>query len=388
MKLIKRFSSLTSTEILFCIRYVFAKFVSLFCSQKKIWLISERGVEARDNGKVFFEYMRLIHPEIDCMYVINRKGNDYIKMSKYEPYLVQYNSFRHLLLLCQSSCLISTHVMGYVPCCSLMASLDKKHNLFRNKKKIFIQHGITFNNQYRLYSSHVNLDLFTCGGKIEYDYVLENFGYSSDVVKYTGFCRYDNLNDFKCKKQLLLMPTWRSYIDDSFFEKSQYYLCYKELLCNPVLHNLLASNGYLLIFYPHFEIQKHLHSFTELGLPNSIKIAGFEYDVQTLLKESQCLITDYSSVFFDMSYMHKPILFYQFDIDKFEGLHYSKGYLDYSKIGTVCRNIDDLLDAINLMFLESCQMPSQFEEYANQMFEIHDNNNCKRVFNEIVRILE
>ena len=66
-----------------------------------------------------------------------------------------------------------------------------------------------------------------------------------------------------------------------------------------------------------------------------IIIADMKYDVQQLLKESLLLITDYSSVFFDMMYMNKPVNFYQFDEKQYRKSHYKEGYLNYQNVGPV-----------------------------------------------------
>lgn len=53
-------------------------------------------------------------------------------------------------------------------------------------------------------------------------------------------------------------------------------------------------------------------------LSKEIEIAKFkDYDVQQLLIELRILITDFSSVFFDFAYMKKPVIYYQFDRDKY-----------------------------------------------------------------------
>lgn len=64
--------------------------------------------------------------------------------------------------------------------------------------------------------------------RMEYEYIKQHYGYPEGIVQYTGLCRYDNLNEFQTKKQLLIMPTWRIYIDLNYFEESTYYQTYKE----------------------------------------------------------------------------------------------------------------------------------------------------------------
>ena len=40
--------------------------------------------------------------------------------------------------------------------------------------------------------------------------------------------------------------------------------------------------------------------------------------VTTLLRVADCLITDYSSIVFEYALMHKPVLFYAYDLEQFE----------------------------------------------------------------------
>ena len=46
------------------------------------------------------------------------------------------------------------------------------------------------------------------------------------------------------------------------------------------------------------------------------------FDYQKILIKSSLLITDYSSVFFDFSYMKKPIIYTQFDYELHRKVHY------------------------------------------------------------------
>ena len=40
---------------------------------RHVWLVSERGREARDNGYHYFAYLRQVHPEINAVYVADPK---------------------------------------------------------------------------------------------------------------------------------------------------------------------------------------------------------------------------------------------------------------------------------------------------------------------------
>lgn len=369
-------------HILDFIKLYIAKIISLFYPQEKIWLISERGHEARDNGCVFFIYLKNNHPEIKCKYVLDFNFQDFNKMMQYRSDLIQYRSWSHYIMLWRASHLISTHYPGWCP----NPIFDGRFDVFKHKKRIFLQHGIIKDDIPYLYGSSIHVDLFVSGAQPEYEYLCANFNHPQGVIQYTGLCRYDNLNNYKTKRQILIMPTWRKYIDKSAFEESEYYQQYKSLLTSEKFAKLLESYDYTVIFYPHFEIQSNIDSFKKLELPKSIKIAGFDYDVQTLLKESDALITDYSSVYFDMGYMHKPIVFFQFDQEQFYSHHYFKGYVQSEDIGYVVTDLNSLEKVFECILANNCKMEEKYEKYISSFFPKRDDKNCDRVFDAIYRL--
>lgn len=350
------------------------------------WLISERGFEAKDNGYFLFLWLLENHPEHKIRYVISKNSKDLVKFKEYKDKIVFWNSWKHYICLWKSQYLVSTHIVGFRPNIEMFHKIDKRFNFFKNQYKIFLQHGIIKDNLKSLYASELNLDLFICGAKKEYDYVLENFGYSDNIVKYTGLCRFDNLHNYVTKKQIVIMPTWRSYVDRSHFIESDYFNAYKSLLTNSDFHKLLESTGYKVVFYPHYEFQEKIQCFENMKLPPSITIADLSYDVQTLLKESSLMITDFSSVVFDMAYMKKPIICFQFDSNKFYRFHYKKGYFRFSDIGIICDNVQDVVFSCDRYINNSCKLEDKFLEYVNNFFILYDTNNCFRVYNEIIKL--
>lgn len=61
-----------------------------------------------------------------------------------------------------------------------------------------------------------------------------------------------------------------------------------------------------------------------------MRIVGREGgDVQALLKSAAFLVTDYSSIAFDFAYMYKPMVYFQFDQERFREGQYPSGYFRY-----------------------------------------------------------
>ena len=362
--------------------------------KKNIWLFSERGYDARDNALFLFNYVRKAHPEIDARYVISF---DSVDKDKINGPIVSYQTFKHYILFFAAKLLISTHVRGAYPGNSFYGFLKEKLNVdVAHGRKVFLQHGVIKDDLKKLYKEIAGVDLFICGAKPEFDYIRKTFHYSDKELKYTGLPRFDSLHNFNVKNQILVMPTWRWWLspsfDSEFTEKkllnSDYYKCWNAFLHNNELENILNQNDLQLIFYPHYEMQKFLNLFRT---PFSrVKIADFSnYDVQTLLKESKLLITDFSSVFFDFAYMRKPIIYYQFDELEFRKNHYQEGYFDYRRdgFGGVVVNEQQLLNEISKCVHNNFVLEESFNERINRFFPLFDTSNCQRVFEECLRIV-
>lgn len=291
-------------------------------------------------------------------------------------------------MLNKAEYIISTHVLTYIP--QEINKLVTKNLIKYKSKIIFLQHGIIKDYLPQLFYPNIKPDIFICGAKPEYEYILKEFKHPNGVINYTGLARFDNLHDLNIKKQILVMPTWRSYLanlTEKEFERSEYFNVFNNFIKNEKLIKALKESNYNLVFYPHYEIQKFIHLFKSID--SSIKIGSIkEYDVQTLLKESSLLITDYSSVFFDFAYMNKPIIYYQFDKEEFFEKHYQRGYFDYEKIGfgDVIYSQNDLINSIKIAIDENCIVREKYISRIEKFFPINDNKNCERILEKILEL--
>ena len=61
-------------------------------------------------------------------------------------------------------------------------------------------------------------------------------------------------------------------------------------------------------------LHPNMYQFRQLFADTPVRmVSQGEVDVQQLLKQSALLITDYSSVGWDFSFLDKPVIFFQFD---------------------------------------------------------------------------
>lgn len=375
----------------FSLAVMASKIIKVFPKYRDVWLITERRAECKDNGYHLFKYLRTNHPDINVFYAIDKNSYQRKKIIDYGN-VVNFNSFKHYVLA-----LTATKLIGAFLPCGIPDSISfyKFVNMVKGKK-CFLQHGITKENIKSLHYERTQLDLFICGAKPEYDYILQNFGYQKENVKYSGFCRYDNLNEFNIEKLILIMPTWRQWIPSSTWHEKEslsdlssieYFENYKKLINDKKILSLLERHGYRIIFYIHHEMQPYIDYF---GKSNDIITIASEneYDVQDLLKSASFLITDYSSVAFDFAYMKKPLIYYQFDEDKYYKNHYNKGYFDYGDMGfgQKCSNLEQVILEMESILEKGCNMNEIYKRRVDNFFLYRDKNNCERNYKAISNI--
>ena len=226
---------------------------------RRVWLVTERGFDARDNAYWFFRYLREQHPKINACYVIDPKSPDYPKVRQLGR-TVDWRSLQHYLMYLAADYLISTHVQPGAP--DLMAYYHLRQiGIHPRGKEIFLQHGIIKDEMQWMRYPRLKVDFFASGGKMEYDYLASEFGFPEGVVRYTGLCRFDNLIRGKDPSgEILVMPTWRGsdYPQGERFLNTAFYRQFQSLLNNPRLRDLLEERDLTLIFYPQIELQKEL----------------------------------------------------------------------------------------------------------------------------------
>ena len=349
---------------------------------RNLWLVMERGFDARDNGYWFFRYLREQQPHINARFVISRTSPDYDKVARLGP-TCEWRSLKHYLMYLAADMLISTHVQPCAP--DLMAYYHLRQIGIRARgKQIFLQHGIIKDEMMWMRYPTMKVDFFASGGKMEYDYLEKEFGFPDGVIRYTGLCRFDNLiRGNNPSGEILVMPTWRgsNYPQGEQFYETAFYRHFQSLLENPRLMALLEERDMKLIFYPHIELQKELDKFRSPS--ERVVLAGWQdYDVQTLLMRCDLLITDYSSVFFDLGYMEKPVIYYQFDKEEFLKYHYQKGYFSYEDhgFGPVVTTEEELADAVAECAANDFRLEEKYRRRLDAFYSVRDERNCERTY--------
>lgn len=379
--------------------YLLAKILSPFLrtKNKDMWLISERGTDARDNAYHLTKWLKENRPEVQVTYVISEDDADYEKI-KPLCNTVKYKSWEHYKLFVSCRYLVSTHVMGYSPNAYLFrrwGDIFPKIIYPKWQKRVFLQHGVTNVGFPELAANKNHIDLLCCVTNDEYKFFNEEYKWSPDILKQTGFARYDALkDDHEVKKQILIMPTWRRWLlhkDDKEFLQSEYFKAYDTVLKDKGFIHFLKTHGYGLIFYLHSEFQSHSACFLD-GIDEEVVTVAeaHRYDVQQLLKESALLVTDHSSVYFDFAYQNKPVVYYQFDNERYYQEHADKGYFNFIRdgFGEVVTTPKTLIMTVDNYVVHDCQVKEKYQKNIDKCFEgvTKDKSICETIYEEIERL--
>lgn len=350
--------------------------------KRDIWLIGERPYKAQDTGFRFFEYMRKQHPEKEVYYVIDRNS---IERANVEPLgnVLYYKSKEHIEKTMQATKIVSSHHADY-----LYPIRTKKYKKKVQAVKVFLQHGVMgtknmVSNYGKFAKSGFDTDLFIVSSDFEKGMIVSDFGYAEKEVVVTGLSRFDALftKDVPLKRQILIIPTWRDWItSEQVFLESDYFHRYQELVNSVELHALSEKYQFDILFCLHPNMQKYSKFFES----SAVRVINQgEVDVQHLIKESALMVTDYSSVGFDFSFLHKPIVYYQFDRRRFIGKRPSHLNIDRDLPGVIVDQNELVISEIEKYAAQNFVMEDEYVQRANKFIKYRDTSACDRIFEAV-----
>lgn len=355
---------------------------------QKIMLIYEKYCYmAEDNGYQFFKYCmendmeKYMNRKI--YYVIDKNSPDYQKVKKYDKNVLDFMSVKFIAYMLAAKLLVSSDVRSHAYAWRHRSSIIS--HVIQKKKHVFLQHGVTAMKKVdNIFGKSNNspTNLFIVTSEDEYNIVSKYFGYNKNEIALTGFARWDVLEDkSERRREILLMPTWRNWLDDvdsETFRNSEYYKNYMELLNSKRLQKILSEYHVHMNFYIHPKFKDYIGNFQING--DSIRLIPFgAKPLNELMMQCNMLITDYSSVSWDVYYMKKPVLFYQFDIDTYNQTHGSYMDMEHDLFGDRTLDLEELISLIEENIKNGFQLKPKYEEECKKNFKYMDKNNCKRI---------
>lgn len=162
------------------------------------------------------------------------------------------------------------------------------------------------------------------------------------------------------KTVYLYAPTFRN--DDKDNKKILKYIDF--------LSDGMSADSIMMI-----RLHPHVYKNYNYKIKNNKVIDVSDYDdVNELMIVSDVLITDYSSLFYEFTYLEKPIMFFAFDLYKYEE---ERGfYYDYKKYvpGNIFYDPKDVIKAINNKSFENMS-----KEFKNEYYDFFDGKSSNRI---------
>lgn len=364
------------------------------------WLLMDRDTQADDNAEHLYRYIREQKTEQKIFFILRKESHDWERLKNDGFNLIEFSSHEHELAMQSCSKIISSHADKYV-------TNYLGPNMLAGRHYVFLQHGVTKDDISNWLNQKENIDCLITASPYEYRSMVEDgsrYYYNEKEVVLTGFPRHDKLikRSNESERLVIIMPTWRNTIVGSTvsegnirqlnpdFMSTKFANCWYNLIHSPVLKALSEEFNFKIAFFPHANIQPYLSLF---DTPDYIEIISHTTGtIQDIFSRAAMMITDYSSVAFEMAVQNKQTLYYQFDEDEiYTGGHfYSKGYFDYRKdgFGPVVNDEVTLFKELSDIFKKDAIPSNDILNRINMTFPYRDGKNCERVYESIVALNE
>lgn len=365
------------------------------------WLLMDRETNADDNAEHLYRYLMNYQPQIKCVFALDKNSQDWNRLQQEGFNLVEFGSIEFENVLRQCSKIVSSHLETHI------------NNYFGDnygfsKKFIFLQHGVIKDDLSAWINTKKLLNCFITSTQPEYESLLSSdnkYRLTEKEVVLTGLPRHDSLLEKVefTKNTILVMPTWRHYIVGEIigkganertinknFMSTAYAKHWSSFLNSNKLAELVKNYDYNIIFAPHSNISPYINQFS---LPSYIELWDPNNSLdsmQEIFKNSKLLVTDYSSVTFEMGLLHKLSIYYQFDRNEFfSGIHtYQQGYFSYENngFGPLAFTQEDLLRNLEMVLEKNCKLTEPYKTRITETFPFTDGKNSERVYNAIVAL--
>ena len=359
-----------------------------------LWILADRALKADDNAEHFYRYLSKNHPEQNIVFALRKNSKDYERLKKEGFKFIDPKSLKFKYYIHKADKIISSCIDKYI-----FNALGG--DTLKTKDFIFLQHGV-IKDDLSTWLNKRKIDCFITSTRQEYESIAKDYNaykFSSKEVVLTGLARHDSLllNSKTSLKQILIMPTWREYLTGKMqkfsnrkknekFTQSRYFNFWNAFLQSKILKTLCEKYNYQIIFNPHQNTMPYLNDFK---LPLYIHTNENNQSLQKLFEESALLITDYSSVAFEMAYLGKGVLYYQFDKEEFFANHtYEKGYFSYENdgFGPVVDTEENLLSELENLLKKDCKPNEPYKSRIENAFEFRDGKCCERIYEAILSL--
>ena len=362
---------------------------------RRIWAYYDKVYKAGDNGEYAIRYAAGQDDGIEKLFYIDPDCNDWNRLKSQGYKVIDPNSMEGILIAMHAEVIYMTHIPPYRKLGIPDSALKYVKDLL-DAKVIRLYHGfpITRSSSYAQISDDA-VAVAICSSYEKELYTDEDNCYIDSQIIASGMPRYDDLIS-ENKRQILFAPTWRPSLTGKVllsgatlyneeFKNSLYYKMYAEILSDPKVIETARQTGYKLIMFLHPTLSEQTCDFEKNDVVDSLSCTQ-DIDYVTIMKQSDLMVTDYSSVQYDFAYMRKPVLYFHAP----ELPYWRKINFDYEKLGfgEICRNTGEMADLLCEYMLQDCKLKPYYEERIDDFFIHSDHSAGKRLYESTIKIVE
>ena len=353
---------------------------------ERAWILGASvGRAYADNSAALHRHLRRERPDIAAWWAIDRDSPDLDSARAEGPVLLRDTREAWVRGLLAAVHVIS-HGVHDVPACATPRS--------RHAVKVRLGHGLTALKRTKPRRGHDNrsanalFDLVPVASEFEKAHKLD-WDIEPGRLVVTGLARFDTLARRNREiaddpDRIVYMPTWRDDADPDALRRA-----IGGFLADASLHALLDRHDAALDVFLHVNFGGTFRADMARAGGGRIRFPALS-DPQPLFAEAGLLITDYSSVAWDMLYIDKPVVFYQFDPERFAEAR--GGYLEPDELpGPLAREPAQLVGLVESYLTgawrDEAGWTQRMRSGQERAFACRDQRNCARIVAEIERLL-
>lgn len=369
----------------------FSRFLKPFASEKDYWIIGEKPLEARNNGWLFFCYLRENHPEINAFYVLDESSSDYEKAVSFDSErILSFKSKKYIQFLLKAKVILTTQAPYHI--------YPTRNPLWFDiigAKQVLLQTNVLglqpLKQSYDFLTRLFKTDLFLVSSKHEKRYAIDTLGYPEQQVILSGLARFDDLLasqlSSEASNQLLFFPAdqeiglhYQTESIDRTVKKFVSVIEHEDFKKFVETYHLTVT-----VALPHAMIG-YFDQFIALGCT---VVLQEQADLLPLLNESTVFITDYHPLAFDFSFLTKPVCFFQPDVQDLdsEATQSVNDFYSNELPGEITSNENDLIYLFNQIAQNDFKMNRKNRQKADALLEYRDGHSNQRIYDAVSQLL-
>lgn len=359
-----------------------------------IFMYEKHCAKYEESASVLYE--KLIDMGYDNAYFVVDKSIPAVRdlPEKYKKNLIDKDSDKHLEYFFASDKFISTETLEH----ALQLRVANKAAMDKITKDplsyVFLQHGPTYmislNKENRsgfLKKPWMKLHKTVVSSELEAQHFIELGGMERDDLYITGMAKFDRAFRHEGADRVVIMPTWRRWELNQAREDITQTNYYK--MMRLMYDSVPAELKDKVTILPHPLMAERFADIAQSGAAEDAEMCSkiiVPDSYENVLRDTEVLITDYSSISYDAFYRGAKVVFYWAEKDECM-THYGEGtklMLNLDNVfGPVAMNGEEITAAVKENY-GAAQRKDYLDKYK-KIIEFHDGKNTERIIEHLIK---